>query len=41
MHFYLFSDSICSLFKMLPGRLGNKDLTLNDDKRMNQNFLRQ
>jgi len=26
--------------KELPGRLGNKDLTINDDKRLNQNLLK-
>ena len=24
----------------LPGRIGNKDLTINEDKRINQNLLR-
>ena len=24
----------------LPGRLGNKDLTINDDKRIDQNLLK-
>ena len=32
-------NRIISKNEELPGRLGNKDLTINEDKRINQNLL--